>query len=816
MLRIIKKNICFFTWFVLSLSAKSFLIAYCMKKNLLLSLSLLAAMFCLSTALSAQTPLNSVSELTEGYYQIVYQGQSYTAANGLVDDEEIHGTYFTSYTEEFSATSTNLYYSLGLSAPIEGQIGRTFVRIAPSTVTEGKFTLQSQNGHYLDLLAKSSLTPIDLTFGDLESGNLYILGYLAFEEDCWATTKQNGEFKCIVGKSGNNQQPLEIYPAPMDDYDVYQVSIVLPEAESHETTIEYSRVECTNENIVSLSKVYDGGFFVFPKDVEIGEEDFVCPQFDHLDPVITIEDDKIQIFYEEAVWFVDLTYHYYYNGREVGEESFHAPEGEPYPAPGSNTFAMPWGVSAAVPEGLVEEGVYDVDVVLTVDVEALPFKFVDEAASLEDIEHWYHLVIGNASYVVYDPEVDHFELNITEIDVDKKTNYRWAFVGNPVEGFSLVNQAAGINYVMSSYRYVDDGNTGGNTFLTMADVSTLGTTDVWQFRAEASTYVTEGSFYLGFTTDEGANVYMNKRGTTLAYWTSGRDSGSTFYVEEVFAGAETLAEAIQTAEAAVETFRATLDRPGYPSTEAVQALVDLIAEAKEVLADNSSTENDYYTLAYDLGSQINATRKDVSYPAAGKYYAFVNHQKNGDINTMYMAEEGLVGANNQTPAEVGDAAAFYCTPDTAEHTYQFYNPAFDRYLVWRGHRDGYNDNKGYTTPEDAAQDAAGYVFTQIYLYPAGQYYEGAFLVYGKRGNGNDGTFIFMANGNFDAYSFNYGWTDNFSNMFTLEEVEYKGEGITSSFIDASPSGAIYDLTGRYIAHPTSGIYIQDGKKIIIK
>ncbi len=790
-----------------------------MKKNLLLSLSLLAAMFCLSTALSAQTAIYSFEELHDGYYQIVYQGQAYTTNSVVEDDEEALGTYFTSYKEEFSAASNNQYYPLGLSAPIEGEIGRTFLRITHSVDMDGKFCIQTQNGHYLTLLAKASITPVDLTLGNIEGGGVYILGYLAFAENCWESTKVNGEFKYIVGKSGNQQQPLNIYPAPLQDYDVYQLSLVLPEAESHETTIEYSRVECVNENIVSLPKVYDGGFFVFPKDTEISEEDFVCPQFDHLEPYIEIEDGKVTVTYEEAVWFVDFTYHYLYKGKEVGEESFHAPEGEAYPAPGTNGFAMPWGVSAAAPEGVVEDGKYEFDIELSVDAEALPFKFVEEAASLEDVEHWYHLVIANASYVVYDPEIDHFELNITEVDIDKKANYRWAFVGNPIEGFSLINQGAGIGYVMSSSRYVDDGNTGGDSPLYMVDAKTLGTADVWLFRAEASAYITEGSFYLGFTTDEGNNVYMNKRGTTLAYWTSGRDSGSTFYVEEVFAGAETLADAIKTAEAAVESFQATLDRPGYPSTDAVQALIDLIAEAKEVLADPASAENDYYTLAYDLERQMTATRKDVSYPVEGKYYAFVNHQKNGDINTMYMAEEALAGANNKTPAEVGDAAAFYCTPDTAEHTFRFYNPVFDRYLVWRGHRDGYNDNKGFTTPEDAEPGAAGYVYTQIYLYPAGQYYEGAFLVYGIRGNGNDGTFIFLANGNFDAYSFAYGWTDNFSNMFTLEEVEYHGgDGIINTeATDGNPlKNEYFDLTGRRVAQPTRGIYIRDGKKVLVR
>ena len=787
-----------------------------MKKNLLLSLSLLALTLSLSTALRAQSPLYSYQELHDGYYQIVYQGQAYTVNSAVEDVEEVLGTYFTSYSEEFSAQSTNQYYPLGLSAPIDGQIGRTFVRITYSTETEGKFNIQTQNGHYLDLVAKASLKPVDLTLGNIDEGGIYILGYLPFAEDCWASTKENGEFTYIVGKSGNNQQPLDIYPAPMQDYDVYQLSLVLPEPESHATTIEYSRVECTNENLVSLPKVYDGGFFVFPKDTEVSENDFVCPQFDHLEPFITIEDGAVTVNYEEAVWFVDFTYHYIYNGKEVGTESFHAPENEPWPAPGTNGFVVPWGVLAAAPEGNVADGVYDIDIELSVDPEALPFKYVEEAASFEDIEHWYNLVIANASYVVYDPELDHFELNITEIDVDKKANYRWAFVGNPVEGFSLINQGAGIGYVMSSSRFVDDGNTGGSTFLTMVEARSLGVADAWQFHAEASTYITEGSFYLGFTTDEGDNVYMNKRGTALAYWTSGRDSGSTFYVEEVFAGAETLADAIKAAEAAVEGFQTTLDRPGYPSADAVQALIDLIAEAKEVLADPASQENDYYTLAYDLERQITATRNDVSYPAEGKYYAFVNHQKNGDINTMYMAEEGLLGANNKTPEEVGDAAAFLCIADTAEHTYQFYNPEFERYLVWRGHREGYNENKGYTTPDDSAPGTEGYVYTQIYLYPAGAYYEGAFLVYGLRGNGRDGTFIFMANGNFDAYSFAYGWTDNFSNMFTLEEYDYDPEHVDAVLSDRSEPAPVYNLQGQRVAADYKGLVIRNGRKYLVR
>ena len=190
-----------------------------MKKHLLFTLSLVALFLCLSSALNAQTPITSLDDLTDGYYQIVYQGQAYTTNSQVEDPEDALGTYLTNYTEEFSAASNNRYYPIGLSAPIEGQIGRTFLRVNGSAETAGKYNIQAQNGHYLDLVAKASINPVDLTIGERVVGEtvagLYVLGYLAFAENCWASTKENGEFTYILGKSGNNQQLLEFYPAPL-------------------------------------------------------------------------------------------------------------------------------------------------------------------------------------------------------------------------------------------------------------------------------------------------------------------------------------------------------------------------------------------------------------------------------------------------------------------------------------------------------------------------------------------------------------------------------------------------------------------------
>ena len=40
--------------------------------------------------------------------------------------------------------------------------------------------------------------------------------------------------------------------------------------------------------------------------------------------------------------------------------------------------------------------------------------------------------------------------------------------------------------------------------------------------------------------------------------------------------------------------------------------------------------------------------------------------------------------------------------------------------------------------------------------------------------------------------------------------------ITAPQAERKYDGAFYDLTGRKVEHPTRGIYIQNGKKIVIK
>ena len=54
------------------------------------------------------------------------------------------------------------------------------------------------------------------------------------------------------------------------------------------------------------------------------------------------------------------------------------------------------------------------------------------------------------------------------------------------------------------------------------------------------------------------------------------------------------------------------------------------------------------------------------------------------------------------------------------------------------------------------------------------------------------------------------------NNFTLTRYAEESTGIESSVPEAQGSQLIYDLTGRRVTHPTKGIYIVNGRKVMIK
>ena len=168
-----------------------------------------------------------------------------------------------------------------------------------------------------------------------------------------------------------------------------------------------------------------------------------------------------------------------------------------------------------VPSTTLMEGSNTVYVTVTYN---LPF----EISTDYDNATWYHMALQENKYPTYSPTgTPNVTLPTTYTQGDDNT--KWAFIGNPYNGFSIINKAAGASLVLGSASPNGDGNTGGNTY------ATLGSGQAYEkYFPESSTYYT-GGFFL-FTAEHYALNFRSNN--NLAYWTGGYNAGSTFTVSE--------------------------------------------------------------------------------------------------------------------------------------------------------------------------------------------------------------------------------------------------------------------------------------------
>lgn len=169
---------------------------------------------------------------------------------------------------------------------------------------------------------------------------------------------------------------------------------------------------------------------------------------------------------------------------------------------------------------------------------------------------WYYLKIKESNYTTYVSGVTPNVTLPTSNAGDRTT--QWAFFGDPYNGFQLKNRAAGNDLVLGSATAAGDGNSGGNTYATLQAPESQ-TYERWF--PGISTHYSSTGFYL----NNAQNHALNQRSTAnLAYWTEGKDAGSTFRVEAAPSDAEALAALCANYEIAA----GNLDKPGFPTTAA--------------------------------------------------------------------------------------------------------------------------------------------------------------------------------------------------------------------------------------------------------
>ena len=338
----------------------------------------------------------------------------------------------------------------------------------------------------------------------------------------------------------------------------------------------------------------------------------------------------------DAVQPIEITYNFTYNGQPLDEytQTVNTVTGAEYP---NITVSFPFGVSATKPEGTIDE---NAATTVTIPVEEnLPFVY---AASYETIENWYYVKLKGANYLYHEAGKDHIALDQTTVPAAGKAAYSWAFVGNPFNGFQIVNMATGEGYILSSSTETADGNTDANTHPVMTATPVAeGNNSLWVLTA--STYQKNG-FYMaqkGFASNR-----MNNRDGKLAYWTGGADNGSTFTVElrpssvaeltTLAAQAEALLAQITIGEA-VGQYSSNYE--GYAAAYAEIADYVEAGEMEETVAEE-------YVIT--LSEIINSF--SLNMPVAGKYYTFSN---GGYYITSNVANDRIACS------ETKDATAIY-------------------------------------------------------------------------------------------------------------------------------------------------------------
>ncbi|MBO5549134.1 MAG: dockerin type I repeat-containing protein [Prevotella sp.] len=297
---------------------------------------------------------------------------------------------------------------------------------------------------------------------------------------------------------------------------------------------------------------------------------------------------------EEAVSTCDVTYTYTYGGN-----TYTATErqdiGAPVSLPASITFPY---TNYSFSTNVVPNAASAI-VNVTIDSFNMPFVASTDYANAT----WYymngHAYYDGTYYISTDGNSIIFNTGMSRTDA-----YKWAFIGNPIEGIKVINKATGSGY------YIDGTNPATMT----------NTAKSWVLKQQTNTSYHCGE--KGFGLYDANLNYLNCRtgDNNLQYWTS-FDTGSTFWVDDVDAmtsDKNALDEAIAVAQTLVDNTGV----PGYPTAEAAATLNGVLTTAKSVYADASG---DYGAAFNNLAEAINAAASNINYtPRTDVYYTITS------------------------------------------------------------------------------------------------------------------------------------------------------------------------------------------------
>lgn len=328
---------------------------------------------------------------------------------------------------------------------------------------------------------------------------------------------------------------------------------------------------------------------------------------------------------------ISYAYSLVYNGEVKGTQQCTGFVGEAYAEVA--TAGLPYGIAVTKPAGelTVDVDGTTVEVVLS---DNLPFV---PAADYASIKNWYYIQMhssgGNYSRYIQamDGYIEWLDVNMNAAEAD---SYTWGFVGNPFDGFKLVNYAAGQDKAVNS-------NGQGNPALGAYETGAQ-----WVIAASTSNPTAE-FFCFNYL---GSNQYMNAQSGKVAFWGS-KDQGSTMWVtERDLSGATELLALVESANAMVAALGESTG-VGSVTSESLSALISEVGKAQAA----ADAKEGCLEAMVALQAAIDAL--ETIQPEESVFYALKNNYTNRYMNVNSTA--GLIA----TTGGVGIGEVFQFVKD---------------------------------------------------------------------------------------------------------------------------------------------------------
>ena len=365
----------------------------------------------------------------------------------------------------------------------------------------------------------------------------------------------------------------------------------------------------------------------------------------------------------EWIETVECIYNLVYAGETKYTETSQVVVGDFFPAAKTE---MPFGVAASklyspITAAEVNEGKIVKNIALA---NTLPFE---PANSVENIANWYYMNVRDdgPTYAYYDSSISYIKADKSSVDAGNKDAYSWAFVGNPWDGFSIVNKVAGTTMVLSSPVVPNTEQNAEQLPRMVVKEGANGNTTWMIVKPTHGNVIAKNGFYIQHPTATGYAI--NRQGyngaNTLCYWT-GRDTGSTFQVV-LRDDTEELLASIAEAQELTESIAGT--GVGYATSESLAAIAAAIEIANKAIEDKTGFDAAMVAIQNAI-----ANIKTIQ-PEEGVLYTVKNA-----YSGVYMNLNDIATAAVWNDAALNEVFSF--VPATNEGEFYMYNVKRGKYL----------------------------------------------------------------------------------------------------------------------------------------